>query len=223
MKTVATWLLTLLFIVSVPAAVQAGDFQEGKQYNLLSTPQPTSTGDKIEVVELFWYGCPHCYEMEPDVQAWLERKPDDVELVRMPAMLGQRWELLAKAYYTAELLGILDTFHTAMFEALHKKNMKIDDVAALQAFFAEQGVSQEDFNNTFNSFAVSVRINNAGQMTRRYRITGVPTIIVNGKYSTGARQAGSNKAVFEVVDFLVEQERTAGKAAADADQAQSGK
>jgi thiol:disulfide interchange protein DsbA len=91
--------------------------------------------------------------------------------------------------------------------------MKINDEAALQAFFVDQGVSADDFKKTFNSFAVAVKMNNARQMTRRYKITGVPTIIVNGKYSTGASLAGSNQAVFEVVDYLVEQERTAEPAA----------
>jgi len=213
MKSVTTLLLAMFFVMLQPGLVQANDYEEGKEYQLLSSPQPTSTGDKIEVVELFWYGCPHCYELEPDVQAWLERKPEYVELVRMPAIVGPRWELLAQAYYTAELLGIVDTIHPALFKAIHEKHMKINDEAALQAFFVDQGVSAEDFRNTFNSFAVAVKMNNARQMTRRYRISGVPTIIVNGKYSTGAKLAGSNKGVFEVVDYLVEQEHAAAPAA----------
>ena len=212
MKSVTTLLLALLFAAMLPGTALAGEYQEGKEYLLLSTPQPTSTGDKIEVVELFWYGCPQCFELEPEIQAWLQRKPDDVELVRMPAIVGPRWELLAQAYYTAELLGITDTIHPALFEALHEKNMKIDDEAALQAFFVDQGVSADDFKKTFKSFAVAVKMNNARQMTRRYKISGVPTVIVNGKYSTGAKLAGSNKAVFEVVDYLVEQERPAAAA-----------
>lgn len=213
MKSVTTLLLAMLFAVVQPGLAQANEYQEGKEYLLLSTPQPTSTGDKIEVVELFWYGCPHCYELEPEVQAWLKRKPDYVELVRMPAIVGPRWELLAQAYYTAELLGISDKMHIALFEALHDKNMKIDDEAALQAFFVDQGVSTEDFEKTFNSFAVAVKMNNSRQMTRRYKITGVPTVIVNGKYSTGAKLAGSNQGVFKVVDYLVEQEHVAAPAA----------
>lgn len=213
MKSVTTLLLALFFVVLQPGLAQAKDYEEGKEYQVLSSPQPTSTGDRIEVVELFWYGCPHCYEMEPAVQAWLKRKPDYVELVRMPAIVGPRWELLAQAYYTAELLGVVDTLHPALFEALHDKHMKINDEAALQAFFVDQGVSADDFQNTFNSFAVAVKMNNARQMTRRYKISGVPTVIVNGKYSTGAKLAGSNQGVFEVVDYLVEQEHTAAPAA----------
>ena len=213
MKSFTTLLLASLFVMVLPGSALAKEYQEGKEYVLLTTPQPTSTGDKIEVVELFWYGCPHCFDLEPDVQAWLKHKPEDVELVRMPAVLGQRWELLAQAYYTAELLGITDRIHPALFAAIHEKNMKIDDEASLQAFFVDQGVSAEDFKKTFNSFAVAVKMNNSRQMTRRYKISGVPTIIVNGKYSTGARQAGSNQALFEVVDYLVEQERAAAPAA----------
>lgn len=213
MKSVTTLLLALFFVVLLPGSALAKEYQEGKEYVLLTTQQPTSTGDKIEVVELFWYGCPHCSELEPQVQAWLKRKPEDVELVRMPAIVSPRWELLAQAYYTAELLDITAKIHPALFEAIHKKHMKINDEAALQAFFVDQGVSVDDFKKTFNSFAVAVKMNNARQMTRRYKITGVPTIIVNGKYSTGASLAGSNQAVFEVVDYLVEQERTAEPAA----------
>jgi thiol:disulfide interchange protein DsbA len=213
MKSVTTLLLALFFVVLQPGLAQAKDYKEGKEYQLLSSPQPTSTGDKIEVVELFWYGCPHCYDMEPAVQAWLKRKPDYVELVRMPAIVGPRWELLAQAYYTAELLGVSDTIHPALFEAIHDKHMKINDEAALQAFFVDQGVSADDFQNTFNSFAVAVKMNNARQMTRRYKVSGVPTVIVNGKYSTGAKLAGSNQGVFEVVDYLVEQEHAAAPAA----------
>jgi len=213
MKSVTTLLLAMLFVMLQPGLAQAREYQEGKEYLLLSSPQPTSTGDKVEVVELFWYGCPHCYELEPQVQAWLKRKPDYAELVRMPAIVGPRWELLAQAYYTAELLGISDTMHSALFEALHKKNMKIDDEATLQAFFIAQGVSAEDFQKTFKSFAVAVKMNNARQMTRRYKVSGVPTVIVNGKYSTGAKLAGSNEGVFEVVDYLVEQEHVAAPVA----------
>ena len=141
---------------------------------------------------MFWYGCPHCYHLEPLVEEWLASKPDDVEFVRMPAVLGPNWELYGKAYYTAELLGVLDKVHPALFDAIHKDKKKIRDEAALQKLFVKQGVSAEDFRNTFSSFAVNVKLNNAKQMTKRYAITGVPTVIINGKYSTSASQAGSN-------------------------------
>jgi thiol:disulfide interchange protein DsbA len=214
MKTVTKWLLALVLPCFIMTGVLAEDYQEGKQYITLSNPQPTSSGDQIEVVELFWYGCPHCYHLEPLVEEWLASKPDDVEFVRMPAVLGPNWELYGKAYYTAELLGVLDKVHPALFDAIHKDKKKIRDEAALQKLFVKQGVSAEDFRNTFSSFAVNVKLNNAKQMTRRYAITGVPTVIINGKYRTSASQAGSNINIIKVMDYLIMQERP--RVAADA-------
>jgi len=214
MKMVTKWLLALVLPWFVATAALAAGYQEGKEYLVLANPQPTSAGDKIEVVELFWYGCPHCYRLEPLLAEWRASKPDDVEFVRMPAVLGPNWELYGKAYYTAELLGVNDKVHNALFDALHKDKKKIRDEAAVQAFFLEQGVSAEDFKNTFSSFAVNVKLNHAKQMTKRYAITGVPTIIINGKYSTSASQAGNNQKAIKVMDYLIVQESPQAAAAA---------
>jgi len=207
MKSMIRWFSTLLISVLLTGPLTAAEYSEGMQYLRLANPQPTSVADKVEVVELFWYGCPHCFDLEPHIRQWLETKPDDVEFVRMPAVLGPGWELLGKGFYTAELLGVQDRIHPALFEALHVKKQKINDEAALQDFFVNHGVSAEDFRKTFASFAVSVKLNNARAMTRRYAITGVPTLIVNGKFSTGGRQAGSNANIIKVVDYLVARER----------------
>jgi len=216
MKMVTRWLLALFLPCFIATAALAEGYQEGKEYSVLASPQPTSSGDNIEVVELFWYGCPHCYHLEPLLAEWQAGKPDDVDFVRMPAVLGPNWELFGKAFYTAELLGVNDKVHAALFAALHKDKKKINNEAALQALFVEQGVSVEDFKNTFNSFAVSVKLNHAKQMTRRYAITGVPTIIINGKYSTGASKAGSNEGVIKVMDYLIVQARSQTAAATTA-------
>jgi len=207
MKMVTRWLLAVIFPCFIATAAMAEGYQEGKEYLVLANPQPTSTDDSIEIVELFWYGCPHCYRLEPLMAEWLTSKPDDVEFVRMPAVLGPSWELLGKAYYTAELLDVNDQVHLALFDALHKDRKKIRDEAEVQALFVEQGVSAEDFRNTFNSFAVNVKLNHAKQMTKRYAITGVPAIIINGKYSTSASQAGTNEKAIKVMDYLIVQER----------------
>ena len=207
MKTVTRWTVALLLPMLVSMTACAESYTQGQDYVELSNPQPTSSGDRIEVVELFWYGCSHCYHLDPFLEEWAASKPDDVEFVRMPAILGKRWGLLAKAYYTAELLGDIDKIHLALFKAIHEDKNKINDEAALQGFFVAQGVSAEDFKNTFNSFAVNVKVNNAKQMTRRYAITGVPTIIVNGKYRTGPGMARGNEGVIKVINYLVEKER----------------
>ncbi len=206
--------LKLLFALLLPFAVAvtavAQDYKEGSNYLRLSRPQPTSTTDKIEVVELFWYGCPHCYHLEPHIEKWLENKPEDVEFVRLPAIVGPRWEPLAQAYYTAEVLGVLDKTHAALFEANQGKKQKFTTEQQIKEFFVAHGVSDKDFKDAFNSFAVSVKMNNAKQMTRRYAITGVPTLIVNGKFSTSGKLAGSEAGILKVVDYLVAQERTNG-------------
>jgi len=210
MKILSRWLMILLIPFYSLTACAAENYAEGKEYTRLISPQPTSTGDRIEVVELFWYGCPHCYHLEPFVENWLKNKPDDVAFVRLPAILGANWELLAKAYYTAELLGALDKTHRALFDAIHEQRAKMTNESMVRAFFMQQGVSAGDFDKTFNSFAVSVKLNNARMMTRKYAITGVPTLIVNGKYSTGpSMMTGGNERVMGVVDYLVMQERAA--------------
>ncbi len=206
MKKLLT-LLALLFVASPSFAA----FEEGVQYQTLDSPQPTSSGDKIEVVELFWYGCPHCYHLEPELNAWLKKQPDDVALVRVPAVLGPSWELLARAYYTAQLLGVLDKIHEPLFDHIHKEHKAIRSVADLKAFFEQQGVSGADFDKTYNSFAVVTRTGRAREAHRLYGVSGVPTLIVNGKYRTSASLAGGNEQMLEVVDFLIDKERDAAK------------
>ncbi|MEA2078302.1 MAG: thiol:disulfide interchange protein DsbA/DsbL [Pseudomonadota bacterium] len=208
------WFSLLVLVLMMPL-VHAG-FEEGIKYQRIANPQPTSTADKIEVLELFWYACPHCYQLEAEVEVWLESKPDDVEFVRMPAVLGPSWELLARAYYTADLLEATDKIHNPLFERLHKERKRIRNADELKAFFVEQGVSAEDFDNTFSSFAVITKTNRAKQVRNMYGISGVPAIVVNGKYLVTAKLAGSNKQMLEVVDYLVAQERDASSTEAAA-------
>jgi len=125
----------------------------------------------------------------------------------VPAIFNKRWELFAQAYYTARLLGVEDKIHSALFNAIHVKDHKIDNEDKLRDFFASQGVAVEDFNKTVNSFAVSMKVNNAKQMSRRYGLTGVPAVVVNGKYKTSGKEAGATEKIMQVVDHLVARER----------------
>jgi thiol:disulfide interchange protein DsbA len=210
MKNVMRLLVLMLF-----APLAFGAWKEGVNYERLSAPQPTESADKIEVRELFWYACPHCYQIEPVLHEWLEKKPADVEFVRMPAVLGPNWELLARAYYAAEILGVLDKVHGPIFERLHKERKRIRTPDDVKAIFVAQGVSESDFDNAFKSFAVVTKTNRAKRVREMYGISGVPALIVNGKYRTTATLAGGNRQMLEVVDYLIEQERKAagGKAA----------
>ncbi len=204
MKIVMRLLVLMLF-----APLAFGAWKEGVNYEKLAAPQPTDNADKIEVRELFWYACPHCYRLEPVLHEWLKEKPADVEFVRMPAILGPNWELLARAYYTAEILGVLDKVHGPIFERLHKERKRIRTPEDVRAIFVKQGISANDFDKAFKSFAVVMKTNRSKRVREMYGITGVPTLIINGKYRTNATMAGGNKQMFEVIDYLVEQERKA--------------
>ncbi len=195
-------ILSMALLITAPVRA-ASDYVE------LSSPQPTNDPAKVEVVELFWYGCPHCNQLEPLLDSWAAVQPDDVELVRMPAILNPRWEVLARAYYTAELLGVLKETHSALFKAIHDEKQPMDDEASLAAFFAKHGVDEKQFTDAYNSFGVSAKLNRARQMTKEYAINGVPALIINGKYRTSASEAGSHEAMLKVADRLIEQERAA--------------
>lgn len=208
------WLGTLAFCAALLAgAPMAGaqDYDEGIDYQRVSPPQPTARADKVEVVELFWYGCPHCHQLEPVLHKWLEHKPDHVEFIRLPAILNPNWELLARAYITADLLGVVDTVHTPLFDRIHvKRDRSLHTEDGLAAFFAEHGVDEQQFRDTFHSFATMTRVNQARLMTRRYGINGVPAIIVNGKYRANASMGGgTHEGMLRVVDHLVEKEHEA--------------
>lgn len=187
------------------------------QYERVQPPQPTSSKDKIEVVELFWYRCPHCYYLEKNdnFKNWLQNKPDDVVFTQMPAVFpNDKWIPLAKAYYTAEKLGVLtglggkDGLHLSLFKEIHDPPKRtMNNEGALQRLFVKHGVSQKDFTDTYNSFAVKTKIGQAESMTTRYGITGVPAIIVNGKYRLSSEKTGGYEKMMKVIDYLIDKER----------------
>ena len=215
MKRILQTLILAAGVTLLPAAsaqspvadTKDGTFSEGMEYIRLPAPQPTAHADKIEIVELFWYGCPHCYQLEPMLHEWTAALPADVEFVRMPAILSPRWELLARAYYAAELLGVLDKLHLPLFQAIHDKKQRIMDEGSLVKFAVAQGIDEKDFREAYKSFGVAAKINRARQMTQRYGINGVPSLVINGKYRTSATEAGSHEKMLQVTEFLIARER----------------
>lgn len=179
-------------------------YEEGTHYQRLAKAQPTSTGDKIEVVEVFWYGCPHCYSLEPAVHDWLESKPDNVEFVRLPAALNPTWAFHAKVYYAAESLGIVEQFHGAFFDEIHLKNKRMNTESSVKAFFATLGVSEADFEKAWNSFGVDSKLRKAKQKVIGYELRSVPAVIVDGKYKITSQTAGGSQQIFKVVNELAE-------------------
>ncbi|MEA1080569.1 thiol:disulfide interchange protein DsbA/DsbL [Marinobacter qingdaonensis] len=200
--------LAVAFAVGAPAS--ADTWEEGTHYQKLDTPVRTDSNGKVEVAEVFWYGCPHCYNFKPVVEAWEEGLAEDVEFVMMPAALGRSWEPHARAYYALEAMGQLDKVHDALFEALAGERRPLNTPEALADFVAGYGVDADAFLKNYQSFGVNARMQQAQSKIRGARITGVPTMLVNGKYKVSASMAGSHEATLEVVDYLVAKERGTG-------------
>jgi thiol:disulfide interchange protein DsbA len=179
-------------------------FKEGANYQKIVPAQPVSVDPgKIEVTEVFWYGCPHCYALDPAVDSWrLKGKPNQVEFIRVPAMWNEATRMHARVYYTADALGKLDTLHSLIFREIHVNNNPLNSVEKIAAFFAEHGVSAADFKKAFSSFAVESKLQRADFMNRRYRVDSVPVFVVNGKYRTDLSSAGSEANLFTIVNEL---------------------
>ena len=196
-----------------PTAPQEWKFQEGTHFARMVPTQPTVGGaDKIEVAEVFWYGCNHCYDFEAFINRWKEDIPANVRFVRIPAVWNPLVRLHGQLYYTEEVLGsngkIADPeqFRAAVFAEYHRRGNRLASVEAIQALFEKHGVSAEDFNNTWNSFEVAQKLRVAQDLGRRYAVSGVPAVVVNGKYRTGAGEAGGYPALLELIDELIVRE-----------------
>jgi len=198
----------LLFI---PLQLRAVD--EGIDYSILKVAQPTETGDQVEVLEVFWYSCPHCWHLEPTMQSWVATLPAGAAFRRLPGADG-RLEPHARAHYAAELMGKLDVLHPALFKAIHEDKRALWTEDALVEFAGQIGLDEQAFREAFNSFAVDAKVRKAQDMSRRYGIDGVPAVIVNGKYRTSPSQAGDQERFTEVMNTLIARELAAKGAAA---------
>jgi protein dithiol oxidoreductase (disulfide-forming) len=201
----------LIWLLGSFAMVQAQDapYQAGVNYVVLPTPAPTLDPDKIEVSELFWYGCPHCFAFQPTLHEWSKTLPEDVNFRPVPAMFGGEWNTHGQLFYTLESLGKLDETHDAVFNAIHKQNNKLKDQDAMIELLEPYGISEEDFVKAWDSFGVKSKMNQAEQLARAYRASGVPCLIVNGKYRIEGKMAGSFENMLKIAEYLVEQERQA--------------
>jgi protein dithiol oxidoreductase (disulfide-forming) len=190
------------------AAPTSTKFKEGTNYQKLVPAQPTSVGPgKVEVVEVFWYGCGHCYALDPALESWQSKSmPAYAEFVRVPAMWNDTLRIHARVFYTAELLGKLDELHTPIFREIHNKGNGLNTVEKITAFFKEHGVSSDEFQKAFSSFAVESKLQRADFLNRRYRIDSVPAFIVNGKYKTDVGQAGGETQLLQLMGELAASE-----------------
>ena len=194
----------LLVAAAAPATLQA---QAANGYELVDPPQNTATADKVEVLEFFWLGCPHCYAFEPSIEGWAEDMPENVVLRREAPPLNRSWENHSRGFYAAQLLGHEHEFVAAMFEAIHEERKPMRDPDDIADLAADLGMEREKFLATMKSFAVETKMNRANQLARGAGITGVPSIIINGKYRTGAQLAGSNAGIIDVIEQTVAMEK----------------
>lgn len=195
--------LAALLLALAAAGVQA-QAQLGRDYLRLDPPRAVASGDKIEVIEFFYYGCPVCYELEPKLSRWFFNGPGSVALRRVPAMSSDNWDNFAKLFYTLEAMGQLARLHWPVYDNFHFNGIKLNEEAAMAGWVSSNGLDRQKFIDTYRSPEIQAKLVAARDMTRSYDITGVPSIVVDGKFLTSARMTGSTLALMRVVDQLVE-------------------
>jgi len=181
----------------------------GEDYELVNPPQPTAEIGKVEVMEFFWYGCPHCLHFEPFLNEWLKRKPANVVFIRQPAIFNARWGAHAKAFFTAEALGVAEKMHADFFDSIQNQKMALESEEDLAKFFAGHGVKEEDFRKAYRSFAVDAKMRQAEGMAARYGVDGTPALVVNGKYRVTGSLAKTLDNMIAITDALIRLESSA--------------
>lgn len=209
-KLIGLWLVAL----SLACSVAQAEVVAGRDYSMINPAQPVLSGKKIEVIEFFWYGCPHCNDLHPHLKVWLKKLPKDVEFRYLPAVFRDSWAPGARLYYALEAIGELPRLHEQVYEATHLDNLDFSNDQVLFDWVAKRGVDRAKFADAYNSFAMQAKVAKSIQMSRDYQLKGVPALVVDGKYLTSGSFAGSPQAMFQVVDELIakaRQERAAKK------------
>lgn len=201
--------LTVASATSVALLVGASQAVAAGGYEVIQPPLNTATPDQVEVIEFFWLGCPHCYSFEPTIEAWAEDKPENVVFVREAPPLNRSWENHSRAFYAAQALGHEDEFVAAMFEAIHEKRQPMRDPNKIADLAETVGMDRDKFLSAMKSFAVQTKMNRAIQLAQGAGLTGVPSVVINGKYRTGAQLAGGNAGIIDVIDETIAMEKQA--------------
>lgn len=172
-------------------------------YRTIDGPTPGDDPDTIEVMEFFWYGCPHCDRFAPIIEQWKSDLPEGVAFRHVPAVLSASWELHGRAFYAAEIMGVLEEFHRPMFHAIHDEGRKMDSAAEIGEFASSLGIDGEQFVSTMNSFAVDTRLRQARGLQRAYGVSGTPSVVIDGRYLTSGREAGDFDRMIEIINERV--------------------
>src|SRR6266850_281381 len=197
-------LFSLLLALAMAAPLAGA--QPGKyQYTELKPPQPVDVqGKNIEVVEFFWYGCPHCYNLEPLIEAWAKKLPPDVQFKRIPAVFNERWAHDAAIFYTFESMGLLDKLHRPLFDAIHRDRLRTDNQQAMTEWLQKNGVEPKKFYETMKSFTVQSKTRRAVQLTTAYKIDGTPAMAVQGRFTVSTEQGRSREGMLDTVSYVVD-------------------
>lgn len=186
----------------------ASPLVEGQHYEVLPQPVETRVAEgQIEVTEAFWYGCPHCYNLQQHVTAWYETLDEDVSVVHLPGTMGGDWNKHAAAFYAAEELGIVEAVHADFFDAIHQQNRRLTETDDLADFFSGYGVSEDEARQALGSFAVKSKVNQAHSRLRAMRLMGVPALVIDGRYLVTPSSAGSLSNMPQIADELIEKVR----------------
>lgn len=196
--------LMLMLSTSVMA-----DPQVGIEFDRTTQVIPTDNPAKIEVMEIFWYGCPHCYHLEPQLAAWVKKLPGDVYFKRVPGLPRPDWAPMAKAYYAMETLGLLEKLHTPLFEAIHKQHVlrPNDEAGTIDWLTKQSGLDRKKVEEAYNSFSINTKLNRAAQIFRASGATGVPSLVIDGKYITSSTMAGGNVEALKAADYIIDNVR----------------
>jgi len=201
-------LIVGIFLLCAPLMVAAQEsWEEGTHYDLITPAIRTADPAKVEVVEFFWYGCGHCYTFESLVSRWKKSLPEDVMFTGSPAIWNKPMELHAAMFYAADVLGVSDTMHTVLFQAMNVDGKRLSSEAEVRSLFTANGVAAEDFDKALKSFGVNSQVRQANSRARAAQITGTPEMMVNGKYRISTRKAGSQANMLKIADYLIEKER----------------
>lgn len=206
-RRVISLLLTSLFSLGVASAIAQVAPVEGKNYRALKTEQPTDSPNKIEVIEFFSYGCPHCFAFEPTLSPWVKALPTDVVFKRVPVGFNPEYTALQRLYYTLEALGKQETLHAKVFEAIHGQHRDLGKLEVATEFAVQNGIAADQFKSAYNSFGVQSRLRRATQLTSGYQVDGVPMLAIDGRYTTSSSIAGGYENVLIVAHALIEQAR----------------
>ncbi len=198
-----TLLAAALMAAALSLAPAHAQLKAGTDYTEIKGAQPVEAKGKIEVVEFFWYRCPHCYSLEPILEPWTKKLPADVQFRRVPAVLSDNWAIDAAIFYTFEALGVLEKVHKPFFDAIHKDRLNITNETAMTEWLTKNGIDRKKFDETYKSFGVQAKVKRAAQLSVGYQLEGVPLLAVQGKYTINADQGGSQAGMLTTTDQLI--------------------